>query len=406
MLDETQKLTVMISSTVMDLPEHRQRLMDACLRQSMFPRMMEHLPARDADAINTSMAMVDEADVYIGVFGFRYGYVPKGHRVSITEMEYNRVIKRKIPRLLFLMHDSHPLIAADVETGKGAVKLKAFRDRLSKDRVVGFFRSPDDLAARAIEALLEYRKVPSQTDLRKSEITSVFYRVAVMNKSSAIDDSEAKKVVEAIQRQVHRDFAPAWGIDAELTFVARGAQPPPNSWWLMLLDHTDRAGALGYRESNSEGLPLGKIFVRSATDANASWTVTASHILLELLANPSANLTIFQPAGEKGARFFAYEVCNACEAEEFSYEVEGVRLSDFVLPSWFESFREPERTKFDFCGHINAPYQILRGGYALFYGAQSNRGWQTVFASDRPRDALSGNEDRENGKKKGRKRKV
>src|SRR5215467_3503412 len=100
MLDETQKLTVMISSTVMDLPEHRQRLMDACLRQSMFPRMMEHLPARDADAINTAMAMVDEADVYIGVFGFRYGYVPKGHRVSITEMEYNRVIKRKIPRLL------------------------------------------------------------------------------------------------------------------------------------------------------------------------------------------------------------------------------------------------------------------------------------------------------------------
>jgi Domain of unknown function (DUF4062) len=50
---------VLISSTARDLPEHRKEVMDACLRQGMFPTMMEHLPAADADAISESLRMVD-----------------------------------------------------------------------------------------------------------------------------------------------------------------------------------------------------------------------------------------------------------------------------------------------------------------------------------------------------------
>ena len=83
---------VMISSTALDLPEHRDLVNDACLRQGMFPVMMEHLPAADADAIAESLRMVNEADIYLSIFAYRYGYVPKGHNISITEMEYNRAV--------------------------------------------------------------------------------------------------------------------------------------------------------------------------------------------------------------------------------------------------------------------------------------------------------------------------
>ena len=48
-------IKVVISSTARDLPEHRKEVMDACLRQGMFPTMMEHLPAADADAIAESL---------------------------------------------------------------------------------------------------------------------------------------------------------------------------------------------------------------------------------------------------------------------------------------------------------------------------------------------------------------
>src|SRR5947209_7786487 len=118
----TERRTVMISSSARDLPEHRKEVMDACLRRGMFPVMMEHLPASDADAIAASLKMVDEADIYLGVFAHRYGYVPKGYSISITEMEYKRAVERKMPRLIFMMHEDHPLKAADVEKGEGAVK--------------------------------------------------------------------------------------------------------------------------------------------------------------------------------------------------------------------------------------------------------------------------------------------
>src|SRR5260221_341918 len=149
---------VMISSTVLDLPDHRTQVRDACLRQGMSPLMMEYLPASDAEAIAESLRMVNEADLYLGIFAYRYGYVSKGRDISITEMEYNRAVERGIPRLLFLMHKDHPLKAADVETGEGAVKLEALKARLKTERVMNSFTSPAELRAQVIDSLSHYRQ--------------------------------------------------------------------------------------------------------------------------------------------------------------------------------------------------------------------------------------------------------
>ena len=45
----------MIGSTVRDLPEHRAKVMDACLRQGVKPSMTEHWPSLDADGIAASL---------------------------------------------------------------------------------------------------------------------------------------------------------------------------------------------------------------------------------------------------------------------------------------------------------------------------------------------------------------
>src|SRR5229473_220331 len=114
----TSRKTVMISSTARDLPEHRKEVMDACLRQGMFPIMMEHLPASDDEAIPASLKMVDEADIYLLILAHRYGYVPTANNpecLSVTEHEYNRAVEREIPILTFAMHKDHPLKAEDVE---------------------------------------------------------------------------------------------------------------------------------------------------------------------------------------------------------------------------------------------------------------------------------------------------
>jgi hypothetical protein len=143
----------MLSSTSLDLPKYRAAARDACLAAGTFPLMMEHLPASDADAVRVSLRMVDEADIYVGILAHRYGYVPEGAKRSITQMEYERAAERGIPRLMFLIHKDVPVLVEDVETGPGAEKLKAFKDRVCRDRVVRFFRSEDDLRAGLIQAL-------------------------------------------------------------------------------------------------------------------------------------------------------------------------------------------------------------------------------------------------------------
>jgi len=155
-MPESRK-TAMVSSTTIDMPIHREEVLNACLRQGVIPLMMEHLPASGADPIRESLKMVEDADLYLGVLGHRYGYVPPGHDVSITQMEYERALERAIPILLFLMHADHTLIRADVETGPNAAKLEALKSRMLQAHVTSFFRSPEDLRGHVIDALSKLR---------------------------------------------------------------------------------------------------------------------------------------------------------------------------------------------------------------------------------------------------------
>ena len=126
-------MKAMISSTAVDLPEHRQQAIDACLRAGVFPIAMEHLPAADADAIAESLRMVNEADIYIGIYGQRYGTIPKGHEISITEMELNRAVDRGLPILVFTMHKEHPItidmVQVETEAKEKLAKAKSSGQR-------------------------------------------------------------------------------------------------------------------------------------------------------------------------------------------------------------------------------------------------------------------------------------
>ena len=147
---------VLVSSTALDLPGYREKVMDACLRMGMFPKMMEHLPALDADAIQASLDLVDQAEVYIGIFANRYGEVPAQNnplQISITEMEYNRATERGIPRLIFLMEKNQ----AHVGKVPFAAKLEAFKNRLRTERVRDTFTTKEDLWGKVIQALVPYR---------------------------------------------------------------------------------------------------------------------------------------------------------------------------------------------------------------------------------------------------------
>src|SRR5207244_6897591 len=126
-----------------------------------------------------------------------------------------------------------------------------------------------------------------------------------------------------LQTQVQRDFAPVWGIDADLSFVPQDSAPPSGAWWLVILDNSDQAGALGYHDVTNQGMPLGKVFAATDQQFGSQWTATASHELLEMLGDPEINLTVFVQSSQSAGVLYAYEVCDACEADQFGYNING-----------------------------------------------------------------------------------
>lgn len=189
-------------------------------------------------------------------------------------------------------------------------------------------------------------------------------KVSIINQTSCLQDAAIQPVVAALQIQVNRDFAPIWGVDADLTFVPKGTTPPNDHWWLVLLDNSDAAGALGYHELTPAGLPIGKVFCKTDLQYGLSWSVTASHELLEMLGDPDINLTTFMQTSNTQGYLYAFEMCDAVEDDQYAYVIDNVKVSDFVLPDYFQPRIPAKDGKYDFGGHLHQPVPaMLPGGY-------------------------------------------
>ena len=209
-------------------------------------------------------------------------------------------------------------------------------------------------------------------------------QISVINERTVLTDADVIPVVVALQQQVTNDFRPIWGTDAELKMVPQGEPAPIETWQLVILDDSDQADALGYHDLTPDGLPQGKIFAASDLKVGTSWSVTASHELLEMLADPNINLTAFVQDANTTGTLYAYEVCDACEDDSLGYQINNILVSDFVYPAWFESFRAQGSTQFDRMNKIQSPLELLPGGYIGVFSVTDGTGWQQQTAEKIP----------------------
>lgn len=179
------KRNVMLSSTTFDLPEHRKLAMDSILRAGCFPVAMEHGSATaGVTAIPYSLNLVDKADVYVGIFGPRYGYVvddpsQNPRRWSVTDHEYRHAQKRGMPALIYLMADDHPVSLKDLESDpEKFLKLNALKKELGVNHVAGFFDSPEKLSGLIFQSLMEPESsVPASTETLERPRPPALYAV-------------------------------------------------------------------------------------------------------------------------------------------------------------------------------------------------------------------------------------
>jgi energy-coupling factor transporter ATP-binding protein EcfA2 len=158
-----------VSSTFVDLEEYR-RFAQRILRQFGYEVIaMEDYAAENARPLDRCLADVSACDLYVGIYAWRYGFVPKGQKLSITELEYQRAVQYDKPRLLFVVEAkaAWPMDLCDLDRSR----VSAFHERLREDMIVATFATPDRLAAELAVALQRHRT----TALEAQDIDIVAY---------------------------------------------------------------------------------------------------------------------------------------------------------------------------------------------------------------------------------------
>lgn len=161
-------------------------------------------------------------------------------------------------------------------------------------------------------------------------------------------------LIAALQKFIDECLAPVWGTPAKLTTKsARGA------WTMAFFDDPDESGAVGYHDLTKDGSPLARVFVKPCRAAGIKVSVAASQELAAMLIDPTANLW----ADTSQGTLYAYDPCNPVDGEEFL--IDGIAVSDFVYPAYFESFKHLPGVQFDYLKKVTKPFQILKGGYVI-----------------------------------------
>lgn len=200
--------------------------------------------------------------------------------------------------------------------------------------------------------------------------------VITIENRSDVPQRELARVVRALQVQVDRDFFPLWGWRAKLVL-----DPPriPRRAMRIIVQGKDEGGDYGYHVI--EGVPVTYVFTIDPDDKPIKgYPVTLSHEVLEMIVDPGVNLYAlgFYPKGKKKIpAYIPYEVCDAVQENEYS--IDGVKVSDFVVPEWFEPARKRGSQKFSFRDSVRAPFELAPGGYT---DAMVGRSLRTIWGEE------------------------
>ena len=189
--------------------------------------------------------------------------------------------------------------------------------------------------------------------------------IACFNRAKTELGVDYDKLIDALQVYVDKHVAPVWATPAKLAKTEGFVE----GWWaLVFLDKSDEPGDEGYHDLTPDGFPQSNVFVKTTRDSGDLVSVSASHELVEMLVDPSNNM---MTTGPNPKIMYAYE--SADPVEELSFKINGIPMSDFVYPSYFEVFRKPKSVPFDRMGKVKEPFEVLAGGYQIRFS--SGRWW-------------------------------
>ena len=202
--------------------------------------------------------------------------------------------------------------------------------------------------------------------------------VALVSESKQIKPGDVAKVAAAMQKQATRDFSPIWKVPATVDAFATLEDIPLEYWPVIIMDDIKEKDAAGVH-LDKDGQPFALVQVEDG------WQQTVSHETIEMLVDPFGNRLAAGKSPKKGqgrVRFLV-EACDPCEATEFGYTVNGILLSDFYTPNYFDPVASPG-IRYSYTGAISKPRQVLQGGYLSWQNPIDGHWWQEQFFGAEP----------------------
>jgi len=199
----------------------------------------------------------------------------------------------------------------------------------------------------------------------------MFRHVGLVSEVDLVSPRWLTRVAAALQKQVVRDFGPIWDVQASVSAFASLDDVPLGYWPLIVVQ--DVKDAAGYH-TDQNGQPLAFI------EYGRSWSLTASHECLEMLADPFGNRVIAgqSPMQGQGRVEFLVEVSDPSEDQANAYRVNNVLVSDFYTPHFFDPVTAGG-VQYSFTGAITEPRQVLPGGYLSWHDPVSDHWFQQTY---------------------------
>lgn len=213
--------------------------------------------------------------------------------------------------------------------------------------------------------------------------------ISVINLSDeGVTDEEVQRGIRAVNRQLEEDFAPYWGFGGRLrlegkTGRGRGFDQADmrGDAVLYIRRRVRRSQDDGFHAAHFAGIPYGFVYLDVSDELDEDWTVTLSHEALELVGDPELNLLVQGPHPTTPRQVFHwFELCDPVQDE--SYKIDGLSVSNFVLPLYFTSTEE-RGGRNDFLGTRakTGPHkgQTLRsfsanpGGYLTYFDPKTGK---------------------------------
>lgn len=207
-------------------------------------------------------------------------------------------------------------------------------------------------------------------------------QVGLVDQTGNIDPELLHETAAALNIQVIRDLPQYWNIRATVLYLPHGKRIPTGVWPVYLVASLPPGEGGFHLDRHNQ--PYAKVV---ASPSSTEWTIDASHEVLEMLIDPHGNrlqsgrsITVAHDGSiQDGDGEFNYlvEASDPCEADNYGYSIQGIAVSDFITPHFYDGAASPG-VKYSFTGAIPAPRRLLPGGYISYINLATNE-WEQIL---------------------------